>query len=96
MQMVKILALKPRMSAHETVLELYIDTAIDSVVGGALNPYGAKLLKSMETESIEVDGTSLSFADKEIYLNNLHRHLNTSYLTATQYINQPSDLPATE
>lgn len=93
MQMVKILALKPRMSAHETVLELYIDTSVDSVVGGALTPYGETLLKRLESEPLEVNGTSLSFADKEIYLQNLHLHFNTPYLSATQYINQPSDLP---
>jgi hypothetical protein len=92
-QMVKFYAMKPRMASHEVILELYMNTSIDAIDGGALSPQGEMLLEDISNGNIYVDGIVLTFADKEFYLRNLHKAFDTPYLTASQYIPQESSLP---
>lgn len=91
-RMVKFFRLKPRMSTHEVVLELFMDENLDIIDGGALSQFGKDLLEQLRNSSIKVNDKDLTFVDKETYLRNLNTVYDSAYLTASKYTMQDSEL----
>jgi hypothetical protein len=92
-KIVKIYMLKPRIDVHECVLELFMDEANDVIIGGAITPIGEKLFEKLKNSTIKVDDENVSFADKEKYLRYLQFYYTDTYLLASPYKVQESELP---
>lgn len=90
-KMVKILRSRNDINIHEPILELYMND-FDTVEGGAVTNYGETLLNKLKNKKFYLDGTEYSFRDGEKFLKILNKVFSTSYLTATEYKMQDSEL----